>query len=139
MRVIKQPRLLDLRFPPAHIMKLAIITLVSAVAVVGSAWSEDPNADNTAKNVRDRDDQTETATDQSNDPADVKMTAAIRKMVVADDSLSMMAKNVKIITVGGVVTLRGPVETDKEKAAIESHAKHAGAKNITNELEVKKS
>jgi hyperosmotically inducible protein len=120
-------------------MKLAIITLVSAVAVVGSAWSEDPNADNTAKNVRDRDDQTETATDQSNDPADVKMTAAIRKMVVADDSLSMMAKNVKIITVGGVVTLRGPVETDKEKAPIESHAKHDGAKNITNELEVKKS
>jgi hyperosmotically inducible protein len=127
------------RFPAVLIMKLALITLVSAAAVVGSAWSEDTNADNTGKNVRDRDDQSETATDQSNDPADVKMTAAIRKMVVGDDSLSMMAKNVKIITVGGVVTLRGPVETDQEKAAIEAHAKHAGAKNITNELEVKKS
>jgi len=39
-----------------------------------------------------------------------------------------MAKNVKIITTDGVVTLRGPVETQKEKATIESHARHAGAK-----------
>jgi hyperosmotically inducible periplasmic protein len=120
-------------------MKLTLLTLVSAAAIAGSAWSQDPNADNTGKNVRDRDDQSETATDQSNDPADVKITAEIRKMVVGDDSLSMMAKNVKIITVNGAVTLRGPVETEKEKAAIESHAKHVGAKKITNELEIKKS
>jgi hyperosmotically inducible periplasmic protein len=120
-------------------MKLPLLTLISAAAIAGSAWSQDTNADNTGKNARDRTDESQTATDQSNDPADIKMTAAIRKMVVADDSLSMMAKNVKIITVGGVVTLRGPVETEKEKAAIESHAKQAGAKNITNELEIKKS
>ena len=75
----------------------------------------------------------------SNDPADLKLTADIRKMVVGDDSLSMMAKNVKIVTIGGVVTLRGPIENEKEKAAIESHAKRAGAKKITNELEIKKS
>ena len=31
------------------------------------------------------------------------------------------------------------VETEKEKAAIESHAKQSGAKKITNELEIKKS
>ena len=120
-------------------MKLPLLTLISAATIAGSAWSQDPNADNTGKNVRDRADESQTATDQSNDPADIKMTAAIRKMVVADDSLSMMAKNVKIISAGGVVTLRGPVETEKEKAAIESHAKQAGAKNITNELEIKKS
>ena len=107
--------------------------------IAGSSWSQDTNADNTGKNARDRDDQSVTATDQSNDPADLKLTADIRKMVVGDDSLSMMVKNVKIITVGGVVTLRGPVETEKEKAAIESHAKQGGAKNITNELEIKKS
>ena len=67
------------------------------------------------------------------------MTAAIRKMVMGDSSLSTMAKDVKIITVGGAVTLRGPVETEKEKATIESHAKQAGSKNITDELEIKKS
>ena len=120
-------------------MKLPVLTLLSTAAIVGIAWSQDPNADNTGKNTRDRDDQSQTATDQSNDPADIKMTADIRKMVVSDGSLSMMAKNVKIITIEGVVTLRGPVETEKEKAAIESHAKHSGAKKITNELEIKKS
>ena len=78
-------------------MKLPLLTLVSAVAITGSAWSQDPNADNTGKNVRDRDNQSVTATDQSNDPADLKLTADIRRMVVGDDSLSMMAKNVKIV------------------------------------------
>lgn len=120
-------------------MKRIALTLISAAAIVGTALSQDPNADNTGKNTRDRDDQSQTATDQSNDPADLKLTADIRKMVVGDGSLSMMAKNVKIITIDGAVTLRGPVETQKEKAAIESHAKHAGAKMVTNELEIKES
>ena len=118
-------------------MKLTVLTLLATAAIAGIAWSQDPNADNTEKNTRDRDDQSQTATDQSNDPADIKITADIRKMVVKDDSLSMMAKNVKIITSGGVVILRGPVETEKEKATIESHAKHGGAKKITNELEIR--
>jgi hyperosmotically inducible periplasmic protein len=120
-------------------MKLTILTLLSTAALAGIALSQEPNADNTEKNTRDRDDQTQTPTHQSNSPADIKITADIRKMVVNDDSLSMTAKNVKIITVDGVVTLRGPVETQKERSTIESHAKHAGAKQITNELEIKKS
>ena len=120
-------------------MKLTVLTLLSTAAIAGIVWSQDTNADNTRKNARDRDDQSQTATDQSNDPADIKMTADIRKTVVNDGSLSMMAKNVKIITIKGDVTLRGPVETEKEKAAIESHAKQAGAKKISNQLEIKKS
>jgi hyperosmotically inducible periplasmic protein len=120
-------------------MKLIALTLLLTAAIAGSSWSQNTNADNTGKNVRDRDDQSVTATDQSNDPADLKLTADIRKMIVGDGSLSTMAKNVKIVTIGGVVTLRGPVEKEKEKAAIESHAKQAGAKKITNELEIKKS
>jgi hyperosmotically inducible periplasmic protein len=120
-------------------MKLIALTLLLTAAIAGSSWSQDTNADNTGKNVRDRDDQSVTATDQSNDPADLKLTADIRKMVVGDGSLSMMAKNVKIVTIDGAVTLRGPVENEKEKAAIESHAKQVGAKKITNELEIKKS
>jgi hyperosmotically inducible periplasmic protein len=120
-------------------MKLTALTLLLSAAIAGSSWSQDENADNTGKNVRDKDDQSVTATDQSNDPADLKMTADIRKMVVGDGSLSMMAKNVKIVTIGGSVTLRGPGETEKEKAAIEGHAKQAGAKKITNGLEIKSS
>jgi hyperosmotically inducible periplasmic protein len=120
-------------------MKSTVLALLSTAAISGIVWSQDTNADNTAKNTRDRDDQSQTATDQSNDPSDIKMSAEIRQTVVNDSSLSMMAKNVKIITIKGCVTLRGPVETEKEKTAIESHAKQAGAKTITNELEIKKS
>ena len=114
-----------------------ILIILSSAAIAGGGWSQETDADNTERNADSE--QSLAATDQSNDPADVKMTADIRKMVVSDDSLSMTAKNVKIITIEGVVTLRGPVETPGEKSAIESHAKHAGAKQITNELEIKKS
>ena len=112
-----------------------LLTILSIAAIAGGGWSQAADADNAERNAE----QSLAATDQSNDPADVKMTADIRKMVVNDDSLSMAAKNVKIITIAGVVTLRGPVNTPGEKSAIEGHAKHAGAKQITNELEIKKS
>ena len=55
---------------------------------------------------------------QSNSQEDVKITAAIRRAVVGDNSLSTTANNVKIITANGTVTLRGPVKNDAEKAKI---------------------
>ena len=56
-----------------------------------------------------------------------------------DGSLSFTAKNVKIITINGKVTLRGPVKTDQERAAIEAAAKQvAGATQVDNQIEVKK-
>jgi osmotically-inducible protein OsmY len=56
---------------------------------------------------------------------------------MADKALSMDAKNVKIITVNGVVTLRGPVNSVKEKSTIEAKAQNiAGATNVDSQLEV---
>ena len=70
---------------------------------------------------------------------DRDITAAIRRSVVADSSLSWNAKNVKIITVAGKVTLRGPVKSDAEKATIEAKTKAAaGVTEVDNQLEVKK-
>ena len=63
------------------VMKLTVLTLFFTAAIVGLVWSQDPNADNIEKKTRDRDDQSQTATDQSNDPADIKITADIRKML----------------------------------------------------------
>ena len=64
-------------------MKLAVLTLFSAAAIAATAWSEDdPDADDTGKNTPDRDDQSQTATD--NNPADIKISADIRKKVVDD-------------------------------------------------------
>src|SRR5262245_41669991 len=66
------------------------------------------DADNSGRNVRDRGDKTLTPMDQGGSEADRTITQDIRKAVVANDHFSTDAKNVKIITVDGVVTLRGP-------------------------------
>jgi osmotically-inducible protein OsmY len=93
--------------------------------------------DNTGRNVRDRSGDTLTPGDQSENKADLMLTQQIRRELMADKALSMDAKNVKIITVNGVVTLRGPVNTVKEKSTIEAKAQSiAGATNVDSQLEV---
>ena len=120
-------------------MKKLPLLIASCLALTGVLHAEDSKteADNTAKNERDRVENKETPFDQSETAEDVKLTANIRKAVIADDSLSALAKNAKIITNEGKVVLRGPVETRDEKAKIGAMAKKSGAKSVTNELEVK--
>jgi hyperosmotically inducible periplasmic protein len=98
--------------------------------------SSAPRADNTDKNERDRSGAALTPGDQGDSEADRTVTQQVRQGVVADDALSTTGKNVKIITRDGVVTLRGPVKTDQEKATIASIAQHvAGVKRVDNQLE----
>jgi hypothetical protein len=93
--------------------------------------------DNTGRNVRDRGGDTVTPGDQANNKADLHLTQQIRKAIMADKSLSTNAKNIKIITANGLVTLRGPVNTPQEKATIEAKAQHiAGANNVASQLEI---
>lgn len=93
--------------------------------------------DNTKVNKRDRDDKTLTPPDQSNTYSDRSITKGLRKAVVKAD-LSMNAKNIKIITRKGVVTLRGPVESKEEVEKIAELAKATpGFKSLNNKLEVK--
>lgn len=122
-------------------MKLITLSLLCISAFTLSAIAQDtPAADNTKKNQRDRSGETKTSGDQSNSSEDVKITAAIRRAVLRDHSLSMTAKNVKIITANGMVTLRGPVKSDTEKAKIVELAQSAaGNAKIDNQLEVKAS
>jgi hypothetical protein len=95
--------------------------------------------DNTKVNKRDTNAaNTPTPIDQKENRTDLNITQQIRKAVVADGSLSFTAKNVKIITANGKVTLRGPVKTAEERAAIEAMATRiVGAGNVDNQLEVK--
>jgi len=123
------------------IMKRISLALLSITAFGLTALAADDKTvlpDNTAKNQRDRSSQTKTSGDQSNSPADLKTTAAIRRALMKDGGLSMTAKNIKIITADGLVTLRGPVKTAEEKTKIDQLAKSAapGAK-IDDQLEVK--
>jgi hyperosmotically inducible periplasmic protein len=94
--------------------------------------------DNSAVNVRDRAPGAMTASQQSNAKSDVELIRKIRRAVVRDQSLSVLAHNVKIVSVNGSVTLRGPVKTEEEKTAIASKAQGiAGADKVDNQLEVK--
>ena len=97
------------------------------------------DADNTGRNVRDREGRAPTPMDQGGSDSDRTITAEIRKSVVSNDGLSTNAHNVKIITVDGVVTLRGPVKSNDEKAAIASAAqKTPGVKRVDNQLEIER-
>ena len=125
-------------------MKKIALTLVLSSSLLGLgtiAMAQDsaaPAPDNTAVNVRDRAPDAMTAGQQSNAKSDVELTREIRRAVVKDDSLSMLAHNVKIVAANGSVILRGPVKTEQEKVAIANKAEQiAGPNKVDNQLEVK--
>jgi hyperosmotically inducible periplasmic protein len=96
-------------------------------------------ADNTGVNKRDRHDNALTPMDQGGSPEDLRITKEIRQAVVGASSLSFTAKNVKIITVNGKVTLRGPVGSESERMDVETMARRvAGPQQVDNQLEVKR-
>ena len=121
-------------------MKRTILTLacLSAASLAALAGDEKTKPDNTAINERDRSSDTQTSGDQSNSPADLKITQAIRQALMKDSELSTTAKNIKVITANGQVTLRGPVKNAQEKAKIDQLAKSAaGGAHIDDQLDVK--
>ena len=121
-------------------MKRTLLALVSlsVVSLAALAGDEKAKSDNTATNQRDRSGETKTSGDQSNSSADLKTTQAIRQALMKDGELSTTAKNIKVITANGHVTLRGPVKTAQEKAKIDQLAKSAaGGAQIDNQLDIK--
>jgi osmotically-inducible protein OsmY len=83
-------------------------------------------------------DQTLTPITQGDSKVDLRMTARIRKEIMAANYLSVNAQNVKIVTNAEKVTLRGPVDTAKEKRVIgEIAERNAPPGNVDNQLEVK--
>jgi hyperosmotically inducible periplasmic protein len=123
-----------------HMASVLVLSVaVAGLASVTMAQDSKPVApDNSAVNVRDRNPAAITAGQQSNNKADVELTRQIRRAVMKDDSLSMMAHNVKIMSANGDVTLRGPVQTERERTVVASKAQAiAGVDKVDNQLEVK--
>lgn len=111
----------------------------STTAGTAAAPAAGTKPDNTAVNKRDRDDKTLTPMDQGESEADRKITQQVRQAVMKDGSLSFSAKNVKIITINGKVTLRGSVKNAEERAAIErAAAQVAGTGRVDSQLEIAK-
>jgi len=96
------------------------------------------DVDNTAVNSVDHRDKLPVPTDQANSADAVQVTANIRKALMADKSLSTSAHNVKIVTQGSTVTLRGPVMSAAEKDRITALARqNAPGKDVLDQLTVK--
>jgi len=118
------------------LLALACLSAFSLAAL--AADNEKAKPDNTTTNERDRSGETKTSGDQSNSSADLKITQAVRRALMKDRELSTTAKNIKVITANGHVTLRGPVKTAQVKAKIDQIAKSAaGGAQIDDQLDVK--
>jgi hyperosmotically inducible periplasmic protein len=123
----------------AALMMIWMPSYCSAGDAATTAAEAQYPADDTGRNTRDSDGATLTADKQSNSKTDVEITREIRRAIVKDDSLSTDAHNVKIITSGGVVTLRGPVASSEEKMAVAKKAeKISGVSKVDNQLEIAK-
>jgi hyperosmotically inducible periplasmic protein len=116
------------------------IVAVAAIAVLGlnGSFSATRVAAQAPDNSIQNKNTGQTADNQANAKGDRQTTAKIRKAIVGDKDLSTYAHNVKIITVNGEVTLKGPVQTDEEKQKVASLASNVvPADKIVNELTVK--
>lgn len=75
--------------------------------------------------------------EQAENDQDRDITQKVRQALVNDDSLSTNAKNVKVSTNDGAVTLQGKVDSDQEKETVAKRAKAvSGVRNVVNQLEV---
>jgi hyperosmotically inducible protein len=122
-------------------MKYLMVVLAACAAMSctkpDSAAPDETAADNTKKNERDQHAPGLTSGDQPENDSDRTITKLVRQGVVKGDDISVEGKNVKIITIDGVVTLRGPVKTAKEKMDIATVAKQTdGVKRVDNQLEI---
>jgi len=105
-----------------------------------SSAPNNKDADNSGVNTRDRSSAALTPMDQGGSEADRKITQQIRQELMKDKSLSFTAKNVKVITINGKVTLRGPVKSEAERSSIEAAARRAAGSGgqVESQLEISK-
>jgi hyperosmotically inducible periplasmic protein len=126
--------------------RTAVRNLLCTGLLLGSgafAFAQEPTSqptapDNTKVNERDRSQNEPTADQQKDNRSDRDITQQIRRSIIKDKALSTYAHNVKIVTQGGQVTLKGPVRSEDEKKAIEAKAAEvAGDGKVTSELSIK--
>jgi osmotically-inducible protein OsmY len=122
--------------PRSTLAASAVLAVVCSVCPsLGMAQTDQSTSpDNSGMNA----DHKKTADNQPNSSDDRLTTAKVRKAIIADKELSSYAHNIKIITMNGKVTLKGPVKSEEEKQRITSDlANVIPAENVTNQLTVK--
>jgi hyperosmotically inducible periplasmic protein len=117
-----------------RLMPLAALLFGVSLATESAQDAQQPAADNTKTN---KDQIPPTADQQKMNPSDRAITQQIREAIHQDKVLSTYAHNIKIITQGGKVILRGPVRSEDEKSSLEAEAISVAAQeNVTNQLEI---
>lgn len=117
------------------LVMVLFVSSVFLVSIPGVSWAQ--RADNTEMNKIHTSPEKFTADQQSQTEEDREITKKIRQAVVDVKELSTYAHNVKIITVDGMVTLKGPVRSEDEKRTIEELAGQiAGMDKIKSEIEI---
>lgn len=123
----------------------ALMAQLVLMSSLGMLWArqdaetnQSPPADNTKVNQRDRNQSEATADRQKESPSDRQLVQQIRRALVKDKSLSTNAHNIKVIAQNGVVTLKGPVDSDSEKQAVEAKAAEvAGSDKVSSEIQIR--
>ena len=122
---------------PRHHSLVRALVLGGLVAVTAPAATAQTAPDNTKVNTRDRAEGAVTADQQKETAADRELARKIRRALTKDETLSTYAHNVKIIAIGGTVTLKGPVRSEAEKQAVEAKAiEIAGKEHVKNLLSI---
>ena len=122
---------------------IAQLVLMSSLSLVwarqGADTSQNPPApDNTKTNQRDQNPSEPTADKQKENSTDRELAQQIRRALVKDKSLSTNAHNIKVIAQDGAVTLKGPVDSETEKQAVEAKAAQiAGSDKVTSDIQVR--
>jgi hyperosmotically inducible periplasmic protein len=111
------------------------LALGSSSLLYGQTTQKQPAADNTQTNKTES--AKTTADQQKQNRADIEVTQKIRQSLTKDKALSTYAKNIKVVTQNGNVTLSGPVRTEEEKTSVEKKATDvAGAGRVKSELQI---
>jgi osmotically-inducible protein OsmY len=117
---------------------LTLSPLVQAEQNAIFSLAVNSTVENSKQNTRDIYEPTLTPLDQKEPKSDLKITTLIRKSLSKDKSLSSDAHNIKIVTINGVVTLRGPVETQAESVKLQKVSMQtADVVQVDNQLEIK--
>jgi len=119
-------------------MKLAASAALAVLCSVPLAVAQ-ASPQSAPDNSQQNQNHAKTADSQPNTAADRATTAKVRKAIMEDKGLSTYAHNVKIITMNGQVTLKGPVKSEEEKQTIASKAAEvAGSPDkVNNQLSIK--
>lgn len=123
---------------PRKLLFYAVSTLLVVPAIsFAEGVTDTTQPDNSKMNERDQDANALNAQDQGNSKGDIELTQKIRQAVVKRKSFSTNAKNIKIISLNGMVTLKGPVKSSLEKKEIEKIATQiAGNSKVTSRIDI---